>query len=199
MTSSPTSPEQLKRQLRRELRARRRALSPSEQQRAARAAAAALTGLPGWDSARRIALYLAADGEVDTGDIARRCRAADRQLYLPRVSARGEMSFALWQAGVPLATNRYGIPEPPASAPCCGAGELDLVFLPLVGWDRRGNRLGMGGGYYDRALAAARPRLLVGLAHGVQEVEHLPEQPWDIPLDYVLTEQGLHPCGGRPR
>jgi len=190
-----TSPDKLKTQLRRELRARRRALDPARQQSAARAVARALPALPGWDRVARIALYLPADGEVDTRDIVHLCRATGRTLYLPRVGNRGELHFALWQEGVPLHSNRYGIPEPPAAAPRGNTASLDLVLLPLVGWDRRGNRLGMGGGYYDRALAGSRPGLLVGLAHGVQEVEHLPAQAWDVRLDYVLSEQALHRCG----
>jgi 5-formyltetrahydrofolate cyclo-ligase len=202
---SPSGASRAKADLRHTLRLRRRNLDQAHRAEAARAVAKALDDIPDWRQLQRIALYLAADGELDPGDIACHCRALGRSLYLPRVDSRGTMTFALWREGTVLERNRYGIPEPPASAPQCDAAGLDLLFLPLVGWDRRGNRLGMGGGYYDRALAGARDPatgrpLLVGLAFGLQEVPSLPVQDWDIRLDFVLTEAGLQPCaaGRRP-
>jgi 5-formyltetrahydrofolate cyclo-ligase len=198
------APEQTKAQLRATLRQRRRKLNAACRARAAESAAAAVAALPDWPRRRRIALYLPADGEFETAAIAGRCRREARELYLPRVNASGHMTFSLWREEAQLSANRYGIPEPPPGAPNRSAGELDLIFLPLVGWDRHGTRLGMGGGYYDRALATTgctghptstplRP-LLVGLAYSVQETPRLPAQTWDIPLDFVLTERGLYRC-----
>jgi 5-formyltetrahydrofolate cyclo-ligase len=69
--------------------------------------------------------------------------------------------------------------------------------MPLVGWDRQGGRLGMGGGFYDRALAGIKGPLLVGLAHAVQEVPQVPIDDWDVPLDFVVTESALHQCRGK--
>jgi 5-formyltetrahydrofolate cyclo-ligase len=72
--------------------------------------------------------------------------------------------------------------------------------MPLVGWDRAGNRLGMGGGYYDRTLQSVSGPLLVGIAYSVQEVDDIPRESWDVALDIVLTEAGIHVCsGGRGR
>jgi 5-formyltetrahydrofolate cyclo-ligase len=210
-----TSPDKIKAELRQSLRQRRRALGEGLRAAAAQAVADALPALPEWPRRRRIALYLPADGELDPGTIARHCRQQARSLYLPRVDVRGIMSFSHWHPDAVLTANRYGIPEPPACARRLEAAELDLIFMPLVGWDRRGNRLGMGGGYYDRALADARRTpagrasagrasagraspesvpLLVGLAFSAQEVSQLPAQAWDIRLDFVLTERGLHRC-----
>ena len=69
---------------------------------------------------------------------------------------------------------------------------LDIVFLPVVGWDRRGGRLGMGGGYYDRTLANISGPLLVGLAHDGQQVDDIPRESWDVALDYVATDTDLY-------
>jgi 5-formyltetrahydrofolate cyclo-ligase len=111
---------------------------------------------------------------------------------------------ALWfiehRKGDPLVRNRYGILEPSVTHHIpTPAWALDLILLPLVAFDATGNRLGMGGGFYDRSLApvynrvhAARPRL-VGIAHEGQRVAKLTPMPWDIPLDAVLTETGFHP------
>lgn len=176
------------------LRARRRALTPAEQAEAASRAAGHLESLPHWEQCQHIALYIAADGELDPTPIAETCRRQGRALYLPRLAGPGQMCFAHWDGGTPLVPNRYGIPEPGAGAAPRAAAELDLALLPLVGWDRSGNRLGMGAGYYDRALAQARPKLLVGLAYEAQEVSRLPADPWDIQLDFVLCESGLVRC-----
>jgi 5-formyltetrahydrofolate cyclo-ligase len=96
----------------------------------------------------------------------------------------------------PLVKNRYGIDEPAyAPATVMRAAMLDIVLLPLVGFDLEGNRLGMGKGYYDRTFAASRTRWrcpkLLGIAHGLQEVAQLPRAAWDVPLDGIVTERGL--------
>jgi len=182
--------------LREELRQRRRTLSPQDQSAAARTVAIHFARIPGWPTARRIALYLASDGEIDTAPLSADCRAAKKQLFLPVIGEKNLMEFAEWKPGSELATNRYGIPEPPRSAQRCTAVALDIIVLPLVAWDRTGGRLGMGGGYYDRALAGVNGPLLVGLAHAVQQVPQVPRDEWDIPLDYVVTDSALHCCQG---
>lgn len=182
-----------KNRLRSELRRRRRQLTGAEQTKAAAEVARQATALTAWPGARCLALYLAADGEVDTHPLASRCRAAGKQLFLPVIrDGEGRLDFALWEEGAALVPNRYGIPEPPPTALRRGAGELDIIFLPLVGWDRGGGRLGMGGGFYDRSLADVHGPLLVGLAHGCQEVEQVPRSDWDVPLDFIATETALY-------
>ena len=146
---------------------------------------------------RRIACYLANDGEPDLAPIMGFLRATGRQVLLPALHGR-----ALWflpcDEGSPLAPNRFGIPEPRVSARArCPAHRLDIVLMPLVAFDSSGNRLGMGGGYYDRTFAYLKTRtiwkrpLLIGVAYEFQRVESLPSQPWDIPLHAVATEKRL--------
>jgi 5-formyltetrahydrofolate cyclo-ligase len=183
-----------KARLRRLLRERRRALTPGQQSAAARSIAARVAALPSWRQARRIALYLPADGEIDTAPIATAARRDGKGLFLPVIRDDDSLAFAGWEENTPLAPNRFGIPEPPADAAHCDPDELDMICLPLVGWDRAGGRLGMGGGFYDRTLAGVAGVLLVGLAHACQEVETLPLQAWDVRLDYVATDDALHDC-----
>ena len=187
MTSSKT-------QLREHLRQQRRALSPEAQLGAATAAASKITRLPGWPPAKRIALYLANDGEIDTSPLAALCREEGKQLFLPVIQEQGELEFARWDSDLTLQTNRFGIPEPGSDAERCDLSALDIVILPLVAWDSQGGRLGMGGGYYDRALAGVSGPLLVGLAHALQQVPRVPRDAWDISMDFVLTDSALHYC-----
>jgi 5-formyltetrahydrofolate cyclo-ligase len=190
MNESPISQHKI--QLRATLRRRRAALDDNQQRNAAQRALAHLQVLPAWPSARRVALYLARDGELDTTPVIEHCRETDRQLFLPVLSGK-RMSFRLWQAGVALVDNNLGIGEPPAAAPGCEVTDLDLVLVPLVGFDRRGHRLGMGGGFYDRTFAplSGRRPLRVGLAHALQEVARVPTDDWDVPLHGIVTDQGL--------
>jgi len=186
-----------KSRLRDRLRRRRLELGAAEQQIAARALARQVTGLPGWAGIRRLALYLARDGEIDTAPLAAQCREHGITLFLPVLEQGNRLAFAEWRAAAGLVPNRYGIGEPPPSAPRSGPWELDVVCLPMLGWDREGGRLGMGGGFYDRTLGERRGPLLVGLAHACQEVPRVPREPWDVPLDFVATDTALIRCQGR--
>lgn len=95
--------------------------------------------------------------------------------------------------------NRYGIAEPVhRGLHLCSVRALHLVLLPLVGFDARCNRIGMGGGFYDRSFAFLRGRrcwrrpLLVGLAHECQRVDAIKPRPWDLPLDAVVSERRIY-------
>ena len=171
--------------LRRSLRERRRGLSVNAQRTASRNLDTQLRALPVLRSARNIALYLANDGEISPYTTLRRLSRMGKRCYLPCLR-RTHLAFRSHRPGQTLRSNRFDIPEP---APRRGTD------LPLVGFDRKGNRLGMGGGFYDRTLARLSPMkrpLLIGLAHHCQEVEQLPVQSWDIPLDAVVTDKSVY-------
>ncbi len=195
-TPDPEAATATKSRLRRALRAGRRAVPAGAARQAGRAIAGRLGEIPGWREARCIALYLPADGEMDTLPVAEACRRSDKQVCLPVVLDDNSLAFAPWRSEDSLARNRFGIPEPPANAGRVGLSEVDVLLLPVVGWDRQGTRLGMGGGFYDRSLATADATpLLVGLAYANQRLETLPREPWDIAMDFVMTENGLYRCG----
>jgi len=174
------------------LRQRRQSLSPEAQGRARQRAAALAVTLPQWAKARHVALYCAADGEIGTADIAERCHGDGIQVYLPVMGAARSLVFARWNPDDELIRNSFGVFEPAPGAPLCPVSKLDIIFLPLVGWDKVGRRLGMGAGYYDRVLAEVSGPLLIGLAHQVQEVDEVPTDPWDISLDAIITDTAIY-------
>ncbi len=187
-------------EIRLRLRQRRGSLPERLQRDHARRAAALFRASHLFLRHRRIGLYLANDGELDPAPIAANARAAGKRLYLPvlRPFSHPALWFCDYPAQALLRPNRLGIPEPDIRRhPPVAPWALDLLLLPLVGFDADGHRLGMGGGFYDRTLAYLRQRrqwrrpLLIGLAHECQEVERLPERPWDVPLNGVLTESRL--------
>ncbi len=182
-----------KRELRTALRRPRQALTQSEQDSAAQAVLSHLNNFAPWHEARRVALYLANDGELNPQALIEDCWSAGRGVYLPCLDGKS-LTFAQWQSGEHLTPNRYGIGEPVPTAPRLAISDLDILCLPLVAFDRRGTRLGMGGGYYDRALAQGTGPLRVGLAHHFQEVPALTREPWDQALDYVVTDRAILPC-----
>lgn len=143
--------------------------------------------------ADRLACYLPMAGEADPRAIAVHALAAGKAVHVPVIRGR-TLVFRKWRPGCEVRTNRFGIGEPAAGEEV-GAAELDLVFTPLVAFDESGNRIGMGSGFYDRTFAflidnsPRRPRL-VGVAYEFQRVERIEPQPWDVPLDAVVTEAG---------
>ncbi|TNJ35575.1 5-formyltetrahydrofolate cyclo-ligase [Arenimonas terrae] len=184
-------------QLRADLRARRAALKPGERLAAADAVARHLGGREELRQPGYVGGYWAVNGELPLHAV--QLRLAPGQVWcLPVVQADGGLRFAPWRAGDPLVPNRFGIPEPDAAV-TLAPQELSLVLLPLLGFDRRGARLGMGGGYYDRAFAFRQqqpaPPHLVGVGYACQELPALPAEAWDVHLDGVATEDGFLAIG----
>ncbi len=194
-----------KTELRKRLRARRRALSEAERFQRSHAVCERLRRRSEFQRARRIALYLPNDGEVDPTPLLDVIWGTRRTALLPvlRVLAGNRLAFHPYRPGDLLAPNRYGIPEPVAHpGEAMPPHALDLVLMPLVAFDSHGHRLGMGGGFYDRTFAFLRQRRhwhrprLVGVAYDFQEVPELPAEPWDVPLHAVVTESRWIPCPG---
>jgi 5-formyltetrahydrofolate cyclo-ligase len=135
-----------------------------------------------------VALYLAVGSEVDAVPLIDEVIMAKARLALPRVEGRGPgMQCHLWSPEDPLETAAFGFRQPPSSAPLATP---DLLIVPLLGFDHALNRLGQGAGHYDRYFAKHPNCLKIGLSWASQEVELLPVEPWDVPLDAVLTEKG---------
>lgn len=199
--------------LRRQLRAARRALSAAAQREAAAALLTRLKVRPEVRRARRVALYLPQDGEIDPRPLAAWLHARGCLVCLPVIDpiAGGSqrLRFAPWHPDCRWQHNRFGIDEP-VTARSLEPWTLDLVFLPLVGFDARGHRLGMGGGFYDRSFDHRRPRAhrprLIGLAHSLQQVDALPHADHDVPLHAIATDRAFlsvaalhrHPERGKP-
>ncbi|HSH48239.1 MAG TPA: 5-formyltetrahydrofolate cyclo-ligase [Halomonas sp.] len=203
--STPALPQicdQNRRALRRTLRSKRRSLTPTQQRAAAVRLTRRLRQLPEIQRARHLALYLPNDGEIDPTHLLPWLKRRGAHAYLPVLKPLAENSlwFVHYHPGTPMVANRFGIPEPCTRHAAHTARRrpvwaLDVILLPLVGFDENGERLGMGGGFYDRTLAATRrgsprPRL-IGVAHDCQGVERLPTAPWDVPLDVIVSDRRL--------
>ncbi len=180
--------------MRTSLRAYRKGLDTSQQSKAALALIDSVAELARWDDAQDIAIYLPFDVEIDTTPLIDFARRAGKCIHLPIITEQDSLDFALWSAGDELLKNRFNIPEPSTTAPRSPPETLDIIFLPLVAWDKRGSRLGMGAGFYDRALAGVTGPLRVGLAHTCQQVEYIAREEWDVALNFVATDTGLHNC-----
>lgn len=188
-------------QLRRHLRAGRRALSRHAQRQAAQGLYRQLAQHPLFRRARHIALYLPNDGEIDPRALLRAAQQRCKAAYLPVLSPwpRSKMVFQRIRSGEALRKNRFGIYEPRRNPrQQRKVWTLDLLLLPLVGFDRHGARLGMGGGFYDRSLAYRHLRknwhkpTLLGLAHECQQVERLDMASWDVPVQGTVTDKAWY-------
>ena len=189
----------------------RRSLSPRERRHRSAALNRHLFAQPLFRNSRRIAVYLPSDGEVETAAIIERAWAMGKEVYLPVLVPflHNRLWFAHYLPDTRLVHNRFGIAEPRAAhRRRIPTHALDLVLAPLVGFDTSGNRLGMGGGFYDRSFSFLTRRRhwrkpqLVGLAYEFQRVPQLPAQTWDVPLSAVATDGGWYAfgtdCAGQP-
>ena len=147
---------------------------------------------------KRVAAYLATQGEISVN--AWITEAAGHHIYLPKLyeHTQPELRFAPLNTTTRWSYNRFSIAEPDNHwGDTLHARQLDYILLPLVAFDRHGRRMGMGGGYYDRTLAFRNRRTawlspkLIGIAHSLQEHEGLPENPWDVRLDMIITEKEI--------
>jgi len=203
MSSNPSNRKQ--KESRATYRQKRRALSKHQQRIAAGNLATILIKQPVFQRSRRIAFYIANDGEIDPAPLLNAAVTMGKHCFLPRLKPwisttnRNKLWFFRYAPGDPLCPNRFGIPEPvPIFNRKVPAVALDAILIPLVAFDSLGNRLGMGKGYYDQTLSFLdtgrswhRPQL-VGLAHACQQAELLDANPWDIKMDSIVTDQQIY-------
>lgn len=156
------------------------------------------TGTTG--SEGRLGLYMAADGEISPDGIGSGFAALGWSIWIPVVDSGTGMTFGRLEPDVPMVENRFGILEPDPSAERREAAQLDIVIVPCVAIDRDGNRMGMGAGFYDRALSPVHPLsgsagvdrgrpLLIGVGFDFQLVDRIDPDPWDVPMDVVVTDR----------
>ena len=183
--------------LRQQLIAERNKIEPAARMAAAESVAAdILHRLP--TSGGYLAGYWATAGELPLHILQLRL-PSEWVWCLPVVRPERQLLFAPWRSGDPLASNRYGIPEPEIELGSCLSPEaMTVVLLPLLAFTRQGQRLGMGGGYYDSSFAFRKqrpaPPRLIGIGYTCQEIAGLDNQSWDVPLDAVATECGWIDC-----
>ncbi|RLV61732.1 5-formyltetrahydrofolate cyclo-ligase [Parashewanella curva] len=180
-------------QLRQQIRKQRRALSQLQQQLFAEQASERLLSHLIETQSHSVALYLSFDGELDTTPLITKLWASGIKTYLPVLHpfTQGHLLFVEYQSSSPMKHNKFGIAEPVlACDKVLPVDQLDVIITPLVAFDEQGNRMGMGGGYYDRTLAYLESKnsiKIIGFAHDCQKVESLPVEAWDKPLSSVIT------------
>jgi 5-formyltetrahydrofolate cyclo-ligase len=195
----------MKTKIRKHLRAQRRSLSAADHGRRSGLAAKAVTRLPMFKAGNRIALYLPFDRETDTAALIRAARRRGVRVFVPVIVDRRHGRIRFYPLDGRTRRGVFGISVPKRTARPLSPRWLDLIVVPLVGIDAGGRRLGMGGGFYDRALEFRRRRRrwqgphLVGLAFDCQRIESAYAEPWDVSLDSLATESGLqHYLKGTP-
>jgi 5-formyltetrahydrofolate cyclo-ligase len=190
------SHKQDKHALRRTIRRARTALSPDERQFKDRLINRAILQYIHDHRVKAIGAYCAFDGEPSLEHALQGALAGGCRVALPVIigqAGKSAIEFRLWEQDTPMQANCYGIAEPRGTQ-SLRATDLDLLLLPLVGWDTTGRRLGMGAGFYDRYLQpwAASPRpVRAGVAYDLQQQESLPDDPWDVPLHLAFSESGM--------
>ena len=171
--------------LRAVIRAKKQALTTAQIEKTSAALAEMLYAHPYWQEAKTVCGYLSYNQEVRTGPILRRALSEGKTVAVPKIMD-GEMRFVVLDDLENVAEGYRGIPEPVAGEPVCN-DETALVLLPGLAFDAAGNRLGYGGGFYDRYLAAHRGHKTVALCYDFQMVAKLPTEEFDVPADVVLS------------
>ncbi len=187
----------MSRTLRDGLRERRNAIPAPTRIAAAESVARHLLQMPALQNANTVAGYWAVCGELPLHSLMTRLPARTRYC-LPILQSDRTLRFAPWRIGEDVIANRYGIPEPAHVLDALVPGALDIVLLPLLGYTRKGDRIGTGGGWYDRSFAFRRmadtPPLLIGVGFASQQVDAYAAQDWDVPLDAIVTEREHIAC-----
>lgn len=194
---------QYKFKLRKQYRDLRQQVTPKVRHEAALLAANHFQNLTDFKNSQCIACYLAVKDEFDSSPIIEIIWNAKKTCYIPILDQKDKdqnfLRFVRYQYGDPLHMNRYGILEPTNISHEINPIELDMVILPLIAFDTKGNRLGTGGGYYDRTFAMLKDNpqqkpFMLGLGYASQQVESIPQDVWDVSLDGVLTEKNFVKC-----
>lgn len=186
--------DQVKKALRDTMKQIRSKISVSSRSTASQQICTRIRSLEQYRYAKRIALYFAINGEVDLTGIWNTAPLQGKFCYFPAINEENLTLFFLPATPVtPFKKNRYGIPEPDVSHDLAiPAEELDLILMPLVAFDVRCTRLGMGAGYYDRTFKDKTNCTLFGVAYQFQRVDYIQPHPWDIPLDAVITQRAIY-------
>ena len=195
MVNTPSSSEKSQAAIRIACKNDRAQINPEERRQASETIAVKIAASDLFLSAENIAVYIPMKPEVDTWPLIRRAWQLKKRTFAPITKKTSTLRFRRFDADSKFSTNKMGLSEP-VDGEYVQAEMLDLVLTPLVAFDSRNNRIGMGGGYYDRTFSFLKENndiekpVLTGLAFERQHVEIIPPNPWDIPLFRIFTEIG---------
>jgi 5-formyltetrahydrofolate cyclo-ligase len=178
-------------------RAQRKALAPALLAQAAVSLADKIIALDAYRDAHRVAVYFAVNGEIPLDPVIDHALAAGKQVYLPNLEQKS-LRFSPYFRAQKMRINKFRLPEPDvADDEMLQPAQLDLVLAPLVVFDAQRNRIGMGGGFYDRSFSMRKDPtvlhpLLIGVAHELQKVDEIRPEDWDVRLDLVVTDAAIY-------
>jgi 5-formyltetrahydrofolate cyclo-ligase len=192
--------------IRESIRRQRREIPAEARQTASQRICRTMAQLQSFQQAKNVAGFLAFDGEADPLELMTLACQNQKKVYVPVIVAKGQpLRFAPWYPAVAMRKNYFGIEEPDTpTSEWISAAELDFVVCPLVAFDQSCSRIGVGAGYYDRSFAflndpASEQRrrsnhstVLAGFAFEMQRLTQIEPQPWDVPLDWVVTEKQIY-------
>lgn len=152
-----------------------------------------IRSLSAFQNAKKIAIYFAINGEIDLTTLWETGVTDDKEYFFPILNDNLTLSFLPATPATPFKKNHHGIPEPDVASDLkTSVEDLDLILMPIVGFDMRCTRLGMGAGYYDRTLENKKYGTLYGVAFQFQRVDFIEPQPWDVPMDAVITQKAIY-------
>jgi len=182
------NPQEVKVRLREELKNLRESLSPAQRETAAKAAETKILQLPEWQTAQTVCLYASFKGELPTTQLLKSLLSSKKQCVLPKVNTHGLPELYLVKTFADLELSSLEILEPKENCPLINPARIDFFLVPGIGFDRQGNRLGHGSGFYDRLLAQAAPTaFLLGYGYDFQVVNAIPHEAHDIPVHALAT------------
>ncbi|AEP30759.1 5-formyltetrahydrofolate cyclo-ligase [Brumicola nitratireducens] len=194
-----TQSAKIRKDLRQTFRNKRLALSTAQQMKAGKQLVKQFQEHAVFQNAQNVALYLSFNGEINTQALIDHLWSLKRNVFVPILHpfCKGQLLFQAYTPNTKMRHNQLGILEPVLDVRyVCPLENLQLILTPLVAFDTSGNRLGMGGGFYDRTLVALQNKkhqaTVAGLAHELQLTSTLPTETWDIPLPYILTSSKLY-------
>ncbi len=184
-------------ELRQRNRKLRASLEKSSLDKATHALYERIVTLPEYQQAKHIAAYFAVNGEIGLDPVIDHALSQDKNIYLPNLDQKS-LRFSPYFREQKMRINKFRLPEPDVGDDeMLQPGELDLVLAPLVVFDAKCNRIGMGGGFYDRSFAFRKlpenlSPVLIGVAHELQKVDEIAPEDWDVRLDKVVTDQAIY-------
>ncbi len=188
-----------KKELRKKLKALRNNLTQEEVDVSSRLVAEKILACDAYQKAEHIMGYLAFGKELSVDEILKQALTDGKRVYVPEIISQTEIRAVELESFVDFAYDRFGIRSVPEPVKVCNPKILDLVLVPAVAYDRAGNRMGMGAGYYDRFLPQTENAIKIGVAYDALLQDELPYNEYDVSVPYLVSESGIVKVEGKTK